>query len=401
MKCRCKILSTREPASDGSMVSIPVLEEYLNSDACQEALKMKKMVGTLTHRSRNIQAVFPDKPGLQKTVGKDDSIIIVSENAPAPTHVITDLFINREDGWLYGDIEILNEESFDEIAKQNILRLKGMLKNGILPGVSAVIVGYWNSTNTGTDHLSKCVNIKGIDVTLNPSWKKATITEVTEDEKSFSEINPDDYKFDGMKVKTFSTVDYEGPKSSKINGCFTTLKAKEFSSNGVVTVLGSEEVISTPIEQKEFTVAGVKERLREAKLSPRMYFRRVYMNFKQMVRTLGGPDKMKEDDAKILKSLFTSDILYILNLIQSEVLSGKQINTLLGCSSVSKTARVAAQNLQLPFRMAMVEAQKNGFLSKMRYQKLQSAYLEFIKSLIEDVFGNNSEPIKEEEEGNE
>ena len=122
------------------------------------------------------------------------------------------------------------------------------------------------------------------------------------------------------------------------------------------------------------------------------------MNFKQMVRSLGGVEKMKEEDMKILKALFTSDILYILNLIQPEVLKGKQINTLLGCSSVSKTARLSAQNLQQPLRLAMIEAQKNGFLSKMRYQKLQQAYLEFIKGLCSDVFGTNPEPIQEGEE---
>jgi hypothetical protein len=109
---------------------------------------------------------------------------------------------------------------------------------------------------------------------------------------------------------------------------------------------------------------------------------------------------MKEEDVKVLKSMFTSDVLWILNQIQPEVLKGKQINTLLGCSSISKSARQAAQQLQQPLRMAGIEVKKQGFLTKMRYAKLQNSYLEFIRSLQESVFGPNPEPIQEEPEDN-
>ena len=189
------------------------------------------------------------------------------------------------------------------------------------------------------------------------------------------------------------------PKTSKIDGKFTTLKVKEFSYFGEVSVIEednfSDNTINEQLEQKEFTQADVRNRLREARMSPRLYFRRVYMSYSQVMKTMGS--NLKEDDLKILKSMFTSDVLFILNRIQPEVLKGKQINTLLGCSSISKTARVLAQNLQLPLRMAMVEINKNGFLSKMRYQKLQAAYLEFIHGLIDSIFGPNPEPIKEED----
>ena len=44
--------------------------------------------------------------------------------------------------------------------------------------------------------------------------------------------------------------------------------------------------------------------------------------------------------------------------------------------------------------MAMLESNRQGFVSKVRYQKLQEAYLSFVKGLMEDVFGSN-EPIPE------
>ena len=403
MRCKCKILSLSEPASDGSMVSREVIEAYLNSEECKEALRLHKMIGTLTHRSRSVISNLPD-PGAQlsKVIGSDDSALVVSEKAPAPTHYVEKLYI--EDGWLWGIIKVLDEEGMDDVAIQNIRRLSGLLKQSIMPGVSAVIVGYWKGVS-GADHLEKLVNLKGIDVTLNPSWKKAGIMEIMdgiEEEKEFSEINytPDDFKYSGIKVKAFSDLSSLGisaPKSSKINGQFTCLKAKEFSCDGATTIF-EESVIETPIEgteeQKNFTMASVKDRLREAKFSPRVYFRRIYINYRQAVKSLGGVGNLKPEDEKILRALFTSDILYILNLITPEIIKGKQINTLLGCSAVSKTARIESQKLQIPLRMAMLESNRQGFVSKVRYQKLQEAYLSFVKGLMEDVFGSN-EPIPE------
>lgn len=403
MRCKCKILSLSEPASDGSMVSREVIEAYLNSEECKEALRLHKMIGTLTHRSRSVISNFPDSGAqLSKVIGSDDSALVVSEKAPAPTHYVEKLYI--EDGWLWGVIKVLDEEGMDDVAIQNIRRLSGLLKQSIMPGVSAVIVGYWKGVS-GADHLEKLVNLKGIDVTLNPSWKKAGIMEImegTEEEKEFSEINytPDDFKYSGIKVKAFSDLSSLGisaPKSSKINGQFTCLKAKEFSCDGATTIF-EESVIETPIEgteeQKNFTMASVKDRLREAKFSPRVYFRRIYINYRQAVKSLGGVGNLKPEDEKILRALFTSDILYILNLITPEIIKGKQINTLLGCSAVSKTARIESQKLQIPLRMAMLESNRQGFVSKVRYQKLQEAYLSFVKGLMEDVFGSN-EPIPE------
>lgn len=402
MRCKCKILSLSEPASDGSMVSREVIEAYLNSEECKEALRLHKMLGTLTHRSRSVISNFPESGAqLSKVIGSDDSALIVSEKAPSPTHYVERLYI--EDGWLWGVIKVLEEEGMDDVAIQNIRRLSGLLKQSIMPGVSAVIVGYWKGVS-GSDHLEKLVNLKGIDVTLNPSWKKAGIMEImegAEDEKQFSEVTytPEDFKYSGIKVKAFSDISSLGitaPKSSKIDGQFTLLKAKEFSCDGATTIFEEATVQegSAVEEQKNFTMAAVKDRLREAKYSPRVYFRRIYLNYRQAVKSLGGVGNLKPEDEKILRALFTSDVLYILNLITPEVMQGKQINTLLGCSAVSKTARVEAQKLQIPLRMAMLESKRQGFLSKVRYQKLQDAYLSFIRGLMDDVFGSN-EPIPE------
>lgn len=345
---------------------------------------------------------------------KDDLGLIVSPEAPTFTHYVKEFYIDQYKGipYLCAQLHIFSEDDgFDNIATENIKRLRALINAHVMLPVSMICVAFWaSSPGSKQDIAKKIKTIKSCDFTVCPSFGvNSRIFEVTDDngkiiesekEKEYSVV--DDNDFDGViKVKTFSDLSgfdlKDTPKSSKINGQYTQLKVKEFSFNSEVCIIDDvkvEENIEQP-EQKEFTQADVRNRLREARMSPRLYFRRVYMSYSQVMKTMGS--NLKEDDLKILKSMFTSDVLFILNRIQPEVLKGKQINTLLGCSSISKTARVLAQNLQLPLRMAMVEINKNGFLSKMRYQKLQAAYLEFIHGLIDSIFGPNPEPIKEEE----
>ena len=145
MKVLCKILGLgdRYPASDGSVITRQTMEEYLNSETYQKTIEQKTMISSLTHRCRNLSSVFPDKPVLKQTIGKDDSILILSNDAPAPTHVVTKLFIGDDD-WLYGEIEIFDPELFDNIAKENIKRLLGLLRSGCKVHTSAVVVAYWS-----------------------------------------------------------------------------------------------------------------------------------------------------------------------------------------------------------------------------------------------------------------
>ena len=117
-----------------------------------------------------------------------------------------------------------------------------------------------------------------------------------------------------------------------------------------------------------------------------------------------GGNNLSDDDRQIMKSLFTNDILLLIKQIHPEILKGKQIATLLGASSISKNARLAAQRLQLPYRLAMQQISKTGTLSKDRMSKLQSCWTEFTQSLVDEVFegktlmGANTSNASEEEE---
>lgn len=414
MRCKCKLFNVSGiPASDGSIIPRDVLEAYLRTDEYKSAIESKKMLGTLTHRARNL-ANAPASAGtaLNKTVGKDDMLLMVGTDAP--THYVERLYIEN-DGWCYADIKILDETGLDDHAIQNIRRLKGLLKQGVMPGVSAIILGYWEDSAVGGSYLKRLVATKGLDITLNPSWKLASVVSTWDDEgelvnsidKTFSESDivyaPSDFKFDGLKVKEFSDIDSLGCggliRSSKINGVFTSLKAKVFSADGMVSELPDNE--KSEVVEKNFSVASVKDRIIESKLGPRQKFRKIYMSYKQVIRQMGGVEKIDPETLKIMKSLFSSDVLDVMKSITPEIIAGKQINVLIGASSLGKNVRQAAQQLQMPFRQAMVESQKQGFVSKTRYQKIQDAYLSFIGALIEDVFSSNnnlSTKVEENEE---
>lgn len=248
-----------------------------------------------------------------------------------------------------------------------------------------------------------------MDITLNPSQKGARITDIYEDDDTTSEEKTYNYlgqrKFSDIDIrvmnsgtpvtKLFSTTDIapDLPKTSKVGLRFTSLKVKEFSSISDVNITE---------DQKEFTVSSLKDRLRIAKLSPRQNFRRSVLDYKQIVKSQGGVSKMDPEDLKVLKSLFTSDVIMILRQIHPEILSGKQISTLLGASSLGKATRVAAQKLQIPYKLASKEVEKSGMLSKPRFQKLQDAYFDFINSMIDEVFSDhgviNNKLTKETEE---
>lgn len=418
MDVRVRCCSLTKPAADGSIIGETCVRNYLESEEYRLSIEGKLTLGYLTHRGRSLECLpsSVNSPKLKTTIGKDDAGLMIADGAPTYTHYVKEFYIDDVPGegpWLCALVHIFDEDGFDHVAAENIRRLKALIRAGVKLTASLVVLAYWSGASNGVDQCSVIKSIKSLDWTCNPSFGPlARITEVIEDEtidkaemeKEFSEID-EDYMFartqpkEGeIKVKVFSDLSSfdcsNYPKSSKIDGQFTKLKAKQYSSVCSIYLAEEEEC------QKEFSVATVKERVRFAtKLSPRVRFRRLILDYKLFVKSAGGVDKMDPETLKTAKSLLSIDALEILKSVTPEIVqSGKQINTVLGLSSISKSLRVAGQKMQIPYRLAMLEAQKQGFINKMRYQKIQDAYKDFIESLIEEVFGANSTNLPSEED---
>lgn len=402
MKLTIQFWNCSNAASDGSRIPLEVFDEYFRSSQYQEAIESKSMLCSLTHRSRNLKSAPPEYQSLKSTVGNDDLMLCVDHNTPSPIMYIDRMYYNNETGWVCADATVLDESTADEDMAKQIKRFKSLLRGGVKLGCSAVVVAYWDNAGTGGDICRKINSIKGVDITLNPSQKGARVTDIYEDEnedKKFSYLGQRKFSEVDIRVmnsgtpvtKLFSATEIapDLPKTSKIGLKFTSLKVKEFSS------ISDAEIFEE--EQKEFSVGSLKERLRVSKLSPRQNFRRLVLDYKQLCKAQGGVSKMDPEDLKVLKSLFTSDILMILRQIHPEILKGKQISTLLGASSLGKATRVAAQKLQIPYKLASKEVEKSGMLSKPRFAKLQEAYFDFINSMIDEVFNDHRVAEKTEE----
>ena len=411
MKIKLLIWSTDKNASDGSYIPSNVWTEYIKSDRCQSALDNGTMLCTLTHRSRALTALPEGQGGLKGVIGKDDGMLIVTDSNPAPIMKITDIY--QEGEKVFAEAEVFDEKLFDHSMSEQIKRFKGLLRSGVRLGCSCVLVCYWENDGTGHDIGKRIQALKAVDITVNPSCPDSRILGILEDdeiENTFSKKELDTMSNGGVLCKTFSdTSNISGvstlPKSSKIGLRVCNLKVKQFSNISDAIVVDERGPLNTTATEKGFSIGAVKERLRMGKLSPRMQFRRLMLDYRGALKAAGGVQKMKPEEVKILKSLFVNDVLLIIKQIYPDIMKGKQIATLIGASSISKNTREAAQKLQMPFKMAMMQQEKQGYISKDRMNKIQSAYIVFTDSLVNEIFDPNNKmkitPDEGEEDENE
>jgi len=424
VKVRCCPLGQR--AADNSIIPELAVREYLESEDYKRSIATRSTLGCLTHKSRGVDGM-PESAGdasiIKKKIGDSDQLLLVADGISTPTHYVKKFYIEETErgNFLSAEVHILDPEDFDSRAAENIKRLRGLLKSGVFLANSLVVVAWWSGSdrnNGGADVAKKIKLIKGLDWTLSPSFgPESHITEIIYDDKEKAEFKDRTFSTTAdeinIKVKTFSNPTEAGvdisdlPKSSKIDGQFTKLKIKEFSfysdikaeedESSLVEKEFTEEEKKEQPEQKEFSVAGIRDQLRERKLGVRLQFRRMIISYKQVLKSMG--PNLKPEDETILKSMVSSEVLYILNRISDDVISkNKQINTLLGASSISKSLRIACQDLQMAYRMAGIESRKQGFISKMRYQKLSTAYNKFIEAVLDEIFKNVDNIPSEEEE---
>lgn len=409
MDVRVRCCSLTKPAADGSLIGETVVRNYLESDEYKRSIDGKLTLGYMTHRGRSLESM-PDSIGntavLKKVVGKDDAGLCIAEGAPTFTHYVKKFYIDDVPGegpWLMAIVHILEPNDFDDIAAENIKRLRALIKAGVKLTCSLVVVAYWDSQTNGTDICRQIKNIKSLDWTVNPSFGPlARITDVyendlDEDERDFSE-KESGIKMGEVKVKTFSDFEKFGlgntPRTSKVCGKFTNLKVKEFSTASDV-IIESEDDES----QKSFSAVQVQERVRFAKLSPRERFRRLILDYRQALKAQGGIQKIDSTTLKTMKSLFAGDVLEIMKTVTPLVLQGKNMLTVLGAGALGVQVRKACQTMNIPYRQALMEVSKQGFVSKLRYGKITAAYSEFISSLQDYVFGAAPLEIEDEEEG--
>lgn len=165
MKLIVRLFTCVSPASDGSRVPRGKVEEYLSSDSYKNAINSGTMLCTVSHRDRQVSA---SQGGdlLKGVVGRDDQILL-NKSAVGK---LTKIFFSDDhsDEWVYGEVELFNEELMDSQSAELIRQIKGLIRNGVKLTTSTILVCYWDENEV----CEKFVACKGNDFTLNPAFNK-------------------------------------------------------------------------------------------------------------------------------------------------------------------------------------------------------------------------------------
>ena len=167
MRVLVKLFNCDQTATDGSRIPRSVVEAYLNSSKFRDLLDKGMINGGITHENR----VLPEDSGLKGVVGRDDNML----RCDNITHVVENVYLDGND--VMAVARILDESNMDEGSAQKIRKLKGLISNGVLLPISAVLSAYWDSSEIAEE----LVAIKGFDVTMNPSFSGAGVLKVVED----------------------------------------------------------------------------------------------------------------------------------------------------------------------------------------------------------------------------
>lgn len=163
MRLIARLFTCVSPATDGSRIPRDKVEDYLNSEEYKNAIESGSMLCTVSHRDRVIQA-SPNGDLIKGVVGRDDQILLNN----SAVGKITRIFLpdDPSDEWVYGEIQLFNEDVMDSKSAEKIRQIKGLIRNGVKLTSSSVIVAYWNENEV----CERLIGIKGNDFTLNPAF---------------------------------------------------------------------------------------------------------------------------------------------------------------------------------------------------------------------------------------
>lgn len=169
MHIKVKLFPLDKKASDGSMITRQVFQEYLQSEDYQMRRRNKMFLGGVTHIDRN-------KPDRVTGLGEFDRMLTEGNY----THYTDELVIGP-DNWVYARAKVMDDlNDYAGKSLELIKTLTRLLKNGIKLPVSIVVKAYWDKN----DVARKIVLISGFDVTLSPGYKGAEIVDIELDENS-------------------------------------------------------------------------------------------------------------------------------------------------------------------------------------------------------------------------
>lgn len=149
------------------------------------------------------------------------------------------------------------------------------------------------------------------------------------------------------------------------------------------------------IEDKGFSVASIKERVRINGMPIKQRFRYIILDYRRFYNQNRKKILSNRSQAVNLRNMFLNDLMAVFNDIMPELKSGKQLVALTGLGTVSRDMTSVSKDLSLAYKKSLTQLGSGGQISRANIQNLQKYYNKFMDALIPQVFPGLLESISE------
>ena len=139
---------------------------------------------------------------------------------------------------------------------------------------------------------------------------------------------------------------------------------------------------------KTFSQTTINERLKLAKMDPKMQFRYLVVDYR---RYFASHKKDLLDNAEGMRQLlimFISDTSNMIFKMAPEINEGKQLTALLAVQTLSPSLGKVARDFSLAYKRLMAKDAKDGTPTPMLYNLLRAKWQDFIVEVLHSVFPN-------------
>jgi len=161
----------------------------------------------------------------------------------------------------------------------------------------------------------------------------------------------------------------------------TTIGASQ-SSN----ILINTSEVDTSESVKEFSAAGINEKVRVNSLDPKIRFRNLIIDYSRYYTQMKPRLEADPERMKVLKNTFTHDIMNLILDLRPYITSGKMLNSMLGVSQVIPTAGKVSKELSGILKRAFKVEESSSQIPKTIYVSLKRVFNDFIDEITSQIF---------------
>lgn len=152
------------------------------------------------------------------------------------------------------------------------------------------------------------------------------------------------------------------------------------------TVLDNTSEVDTSESVKEFSAAGINEKVRANSLDPKIRFRNLIIDYSRYYTQMRSKLEADTERMRVLKNTFTHDIMNLILDLRPYIMSGKMLNSMLGVSQVIPTAGKVSKELSGILKRAFKVEENSSQIPKTIYVSLKRVFNDFIDEITSQIF---------------